>query len=104
MIRSVCHGLVKETVFVHVPYSSCGVHRRCAVGFVCSSFHIFVEGAISRASANRECTLTHQVTSPNPGLHALHQGVDLHNFLRQIHSLGGLADTAEEKAIYARVT
>ena len=64
----------------------------------------FVEDAISRARANGARTLTHQVTCLNPVLHAVHQEVDLHTHLQQIHGLGRFADTAEERTINARVT
>ena len=41
---------------------------------------------------------------PNPALHAVHQEVDLRPLLQQIRGLGRSANTAEERAIGARVT
>lgn len=49
MIRSICHELVEETVFVHV-HCLCDVHDRCALGFV--------KYTIPRARANGARTLT----------------------------------------------
>ena len=88
------HGLVKETAFVPV-FCSCDVLRRCALGLI--------EDAILRARADGARTFTHQVTCPNPALHAVHQEVDLHPLLQPSCGLGGPTDT-EERAIDARVT
>ena len=95
VICSIRHGLVGEDAFVHVP-CSCDVHRGCALGFV--------EHAISRPRVNGASTLTYQVTCPNPTLHEIHREVDLQSLLQQIRGVGRSADTAEERAIRARVT
>ena len=95
VICSICHGLVEETAFVRMP-CSCDVRRRCALGFV--------EDAIPRSRANEARTITHQVTCPNPALHEVQQDVDLHGLLQQIRGIGRSTDTAEERAIGARVT
>ena len=74
---------------------SCEVHRRCALGFV--------EDAIPRARINGVRTVTYQVTCSNPALHEVHQEGYPHLLLQQIQGLGGPTDTAEERAIGARV-
>ena len=94
MICNACHGLVEDKGFLQIS-CSCEVHRRCTLGFV--------EDAILRARINGVRTITYQVTCPNPALHEVHQEVDLHPLLQQIQDLGGPADTAEERAIDARV-
>ena len=75
---------------------SCDVHRRCALGFV--------EHAIPQARVNEAYTITHQVMRPNLALFEVHQDVDLHGLLQQIRGIGRSAETAEERAIGARVT
>lgn len=52
MVFSIFHGLVKGIAFVHVSYSSCGVYRSCALGFV--------EYEIPRPRANGAHTLAHR--------------------------------------------
>ena len=94
MIYSICHGLVEERDFVQMP-CSCQEHRSCALGFF--------GDATPRARINGVRTGTYQVTCLNPALHDVHQKVDLHFLLQQIQGLGGSADTAEERAIDARV-
>ena len=94
VICSICHGLVEEDAFLQVP-CSCDVHPRCALGFV---------DTIPRARINGASTLTYQVTCPNPTLHEIHREVDLQSLLQQIRGVGRSADTAEERAIRARVT
>ena len=75
---------------------SCDVHRGCTLGFV--------EDVIPRARANEASTIIHQVMCRNPALHEVHQDVDLHGLFQQIRGIGRLVDTAEERAIAARVT
>ena len=48
--------------------------------------------------------MAHEVTRPNPTLHAVYQTVDLRPLLSQIRGLGRSADTPEERAIGATVT
>ena len=94
MMCSICHGLVEETAFVHAS-CSCDVHRRCTLGFV--------EDAISRARADGARTLTPQVTSPNPALMRCTKRWTCTSFSTDPW-FSGWADTAEEKAIDARLT
>ena len=94
VICSICHGLVEEDAFLQVP-CSCDVHPRCALGFV---------DTIPRARINGASTLTYQVTCPNPALYEVHREVDLQSLLQQIRGVSRSADTAEERAIRARVT
>ena len=89
MICSSCHGLVEETAHVQVS-CSCDVHRRNTLGYA--------KDVIPRPRADGARTITHQITCPNPALHAVHE-VDLRPLFQQIRCLGRLASTAEERAI-----
>ena len=92
MIYSICHGLVKETAFVHV-FCSRYMHPHCAIGVV--------EGTFPRARDSK-AQRSRTKTRARRELHAMHQ--EAHTLLQQIKGLGESAGTTAESDTDARVT